>query len=140
MKTKYTKNVEWLKDYVEAAEHLVPINQIKKVCGYKVKLGLVESQDAAIHVANSTASKFIITIKLYDQFKHNNKLQHVAMPLSCILDSLAHELAHLGTFDHEPEHFRLQNRIMSTFYKVLKKHKIDDTSKQFIKYYNHAKK
>lgn len=134
MKIKYTKNVSWLEEFVLCVDDIIPIENIKRIKGYKVALGLNETKDAAIHVANSKADKFYITIKLYDQELVENELKHIPMQTSRILDSLSHELAHLVHWEHTPEHFKLQAQIMHRFYKILKLKKIDDTWKPFTKY------
>ena len=129
MKIKYTNNVAWLRDYVESVSDLVPLKKIKKIVGYKVKIGWKEHQEAQIRIGKD--DKFTISIKLYD----NDNITHVPIEISRVLDSLAHELSHAGNadFEHSPEHFRLQAKIMYRWYKVLKKNKVEDTWKKWIK-------
>jgi len=127
---KYTKNVVWLEDYVNSVSDLVPIEQIKRVIGYKVKIGLNECQDAAIQTANKRGDKFVISIKLYEQ----EILKHKPIHIAFVLDSLAHELAHLMYWEHDSHHFKLQARILFRFGMMLKKKNINDTSKPFTKY------
>lgn len=129
---KYTKNVAWLEDYVNSVSDLVPIEQIKRVVGYKVKLGLKENQEALIRVANNRGTKFIISLKLYEQGIHKNKLKHIPLTYSYILDGLAHELAHLLQWEHCSDHLKLQAKILKKFSTIVKKKDIDDTSKPFV--------
>ena len=138
---KYTKNVLWLQDYVESVSHLVPIEQIKRIVGYKVKLGLKENQEALIRVANSRGTKFIISLKLYEQQIIKNRYRHIPLTYSYILDSLAHELSHILNFeDHDAAHLKLQAKILIKFSQVMKKKKITDNSKAFCDIYYDKKK
>jgi hypothetical protein len=41
MPIKYTKNALWMKDFIEAAGHIVPITKIRKIRGYKMKSGFM---------------------------------------------------------------------------------------------------
>lgn len=139
--TKYTKNVQWLEDYVNSIYDLVPIEQIKRVVGYKVKLGLKENQEALIRVANSRGTKFIISIKLYEQGLVKGKLRHIPLTYSYILDGLAHECAHLIHFqDHDAAHLKLQAQILKRFAAVMKKKNVQDSSKAFLDVIKHNEK
>lgn len=130
--TKYTKNVAWLEDYVNSVSDLVPIEQIKRIVGYKVKLGLKENQEALIRVANTKGTKFIISIKLYEQGLVKGKLKHIPLTYSYILDGLAHEISHLLEWEHCAAHLKLQAQILKRFATVMKKKNIEDSSKAFI--------
>lgn len=132
---KYTKNVLWLKEYVDSVSDIVPIENIKRIKGYKVALGMGETQDAAIHVANNRGDKFNITIKLYDQILKDGKLVHQPVHLARALDSLAHEISHCLEFEHTRQHYLLQLRIMKRFDRVMKKHGVEDTWDFFTKVY-----
>lgn len=123
--TKYTKKVEWLRPFVESAKDLVPLKQITAVSGYRVKRGQIEQSYGS--TVRQSKNKYSINIKIYDLTPNGKdyKGSHIYM----ILDTLAHELAHVKAgFDHTPEHYELTARIALKFSHILEKNGIIDTS------------
>lgn len=129
-KTKYTPNVLWLKPFIESVDHLVPIQHLDYVRGYKICKGFEESQYGAIHKDLSNG-RYSITLKVIDYVR--SKKQYKYGYMNQILETLAHELAHLGVWeeDHSPVHWKLQATILLRFGDVLEKLNIMDTSKRF---------
>lgn len=122
---KYTKNVLWLKPFVDASSKLVPLHKIVAIKGYKVRKGCEEK---AYAVVTRKGNKYYINLKMYDLIAY---VKHLPSRYSTVLDALAHELAHVGAgFDHNPEHYELTCRIALIFSLILKKNGIMDTSKR----------
>lgn len=125
-KIKYTKNVLWLKPFVDSAARIMSLNKITHIRGYKVRKGCEEQ------AYGSTIYKkglYSINIKTHNLIAYN---KHTGSPISMILDTLAHELAHVKAgFEHSPEHYELTCRIALIFSQILYKNGIIDTSKRF---------
>lgn len=122
---KYTKNVLWLIPFVESASNLVPLHKITHIRGYKVRK---RCQELAYGSTNYADGKYAIQVKIYDLTKRQ---EYKGSVISIILDTLAHELAHVKTgFGHSPEHYRLTARINLKFSYILEKYGIIDTSKR----------
>lgn len=123
---KYSKNVLWLKPFVEKAKDLIAYKKIVKIRGYQVKAKLDEQTDASIIIDDSKNGQMSINLLIKSYSK--TKKEHRSKPMHYILDSFAHELAHTIEWEHTPEHYRLQARIMLRFAQVIDKLRIKDTS------------
>lgn len=126
---KYHKHTEFLESYIEAASYLVPLEKLKYVKAYKVPENKNENTFAVI---TRLDNKFSISIRLWKQtFKVKEKNRvfagYTTHYLASILETLAHELAHLKYWKHTYEHFELTARIMLEFSTVLRDLKIKDT-------------
>ena len=143
-KIKFWKSVEWLRPFINSGNGLVPLHKIREVMGFKVALHK-QTQSAATTIKfysdrGGSATYFKITINTHDytvktlgngKFK---KVDHRELSMSYVLDSLAHELAHLKYWEHSPEHLVLQCRIMARMAKVAGKKGITDLSVKASKY------
>ena len=119
---KYTKNVLWLQPFVESVEHLLPEHRIKIIRGYHVAKGLEEQTFGS---TIKEGRKCSINIRLKDLV---TKRKHSNSRIATVLDTLAHELSHVAHWEHTPEHFLLQAKILVKFARVLKKLNVKDTS------------
>lgn len=126
-KTKYSKDLEWLRPFVESASKLVNINTIKSIKSYKVTPGLKEQAYGSIIKLNNGECRINI-----NPYSYNDTTEkYVGITMSVVLDTLAHELSHIKYFKHNYKHFRLQSLILLKFSGIIKKLKIDDTSRRF---------
>lgn len=127
MKTKFHKDVKWLEPYMNAVKDLVPIERVKQVRGFKVSVAKEVLTDASI-VRFGNNKSFTINMRT-----HNNHIYAGTQRYEFIAETLinfSHELAHIIHWEHTPEHFKLQARIMLRFAKILKKLKVKDTYKR----------
>jgi hypothetical protein len=126
MKTRFTKDVAFLKPFLKGLGRLVPLRKISIIRGYRVAKRLNELSYASI----VRKSKNDYRINLQTQILIDNGKKHCYTTLERILINLAHELAHLkgwGNPDyHRPYHFKLQSKILLHFSKKLSKLKIKD--------------
>lgn len=113
----------WLKPFVESVSDLVSLKKITHIRGYRVRKGCeVKAYGSTIRHKKNV---YTINLKIYDII---NK-QYKGAIISSILDTLAHELAHVKTgFEHSPEHYELTSRIALKFSYLLKQNGIIDTS------------
>jgi hypothetical protein len=133
---KFTREAAWLMPFVNAAKDLVPIDKLKKVRVYKTPMnkqedteGLITCNSAKNYVISICVAKHEFTIKSTDPLV----LVHKRRPqrhLWHILSALAHELSHLTYWEHDTDHYMLENRIMRRFVKVLKQKYINDLYKR----------
>jgi WLM domain len=119
---KYHKDVLWLQPFVEAAARFVKIEKITHVRCLKTPLNREEQSYATISVDCEKKTKNIslnIKMQMHKFEKVGNNLYSVkgykALDKWVILDSLAHELAHMKHWVHDAKHFRLQSKIMVMF-------------------------
>lgn len=119
----YTKNVLWLKPFVEVTGGLVPLNKLKRIMGYRVKSSLRPITDAAL-TKYSKEKQYRMSLKMYDY--HRKQKMYKRVRCETILINLAHELAHLVYWEHDPDHFALQAKIMIKFKPILEKYGIKD--------------
>lgn len=122
---KYTKNISWVKPFVESVKDLIPIKNITHVRGYQIKYNLNEVTQASTIVNNTTND---ITINLLVKSYNKTKKLYKCHLIHYILDCLAHELAHTVEWEHTSKHYKIQARIMLRFSTVIKKLGIKDTS------------
>lgn len=129
--TKYSRNTRWMKPYVEAVRDIVPLSRLQEVIGFKVPLD--KSEQCSATIIRYTGAWYKITLRLWDP-KYKNlggrkflKTQHKRSDFASVLDSLAHELAHMIHWDHTPEHLILQSKILIRLARVAKKLGVKDT-------------
>ena len=125
MKIKLNKDVKWLEPYLKAADSFVPIRRISSVIGYQVPFYKTERQYGSITVHYD---KNQININLLIKTQDLNQGIHKNARMANVLDSLAHELAHLLEWEHTPEHLMLQAKLLMCFAKVSKELKVKDLS------------
>lgn len=127
-----TANLQWLTPYLKAVAHIVPLDRIKTIKGYRVPLHHIENQEGAL---TRYKHKKKVTIALLTQMHKIKKahigelkiaVRHVDMvkdPVfqERILCTLAHELAHLIHWEHNRRRFELETRIYRVFGRVMLK-------------------
>lgn len=128
---QYSKDLEWLVDFVESVRTIVPLQKLKSIKSYKVKKGLTEQSYGSVIKDNDIYS---INLRVYT-YSHNFK-QYKPETIAIVLDTLAHELSHVKQSNkdfakHDYKHFKIQALILRRFSDILKKLNIDDTSKGF---------
>lgn len=134
---KYQQQVAWLEPFVKVSRGLVPLHKLRQVRGYRIPLGKREFTDGTCLTTNFKC--FHINVKThYQNMQHagNNRLyadSHTPLPIYDVLNTLAHELAHLKEWDHTPAHWRLENRILRRFIRILEKNpKLDVSTAQIL--------
>lgn len=126
MKTKLTKSVTFLEPFLKGLQPIIPMHKVSHIRGYRVAKGLNERGQASI-IRHST-KRYTINLKV-EALVDGNK-QHEYQTIEQILLDLAHELAHLKEWQHTPEHFKLQAKVMLHFAKLLKVNDIKDHSRR----------
>ena len=124
MKTKFDKNLSFLKPFLKGISKIVPIYNVGHIKSYRVAKGLTERGQASI-VKHSYKN---YTINLKTQALVNKGKEHQYETLEQILLDLAHELSHLLEWDHTSKHFKIQSKIMLHFARKLRKNGIEDHS------------
>jgi WLM domain len=122
--TKYTKNVMWLRPFVESAKTFIPTDKITHIKGYKVRIGHTEKAQGI--TTGKKKGCFSINIRMWDITDDGKR--HIRRRYYHVLETLAHELAHVTYWEHSPGHFRLTARILERFTEVLEVEGISDTS------------
>ena len=124
---KYTKNVLWLKSFVDSTKDIVPLHKITNIKGYRVRRGCEErAYGSTYHKLEE--DKYSINLKLQELIGY---MEYKGCTISIILDTLAHELAHVaGGWEHTPKHYKLTSCINLIFSTILEKNDIIDTSKR----------
>lgn len=123
-KTKFHKDLKFLKPFFLSASGLVPIERVKSVRGFKVSVNKEVLTDASI-IRFGNNKTFTINMRTHSNYVYSHKQKYEFIAETLI--NFAHELAHVLYWDHTPEHFKLQAQIMIKFSGVLKKLKIEDT-------------
>ena len=121
--TYYSKNMLWLKPFVESVKDLIPIERIIRIRDYRVRKGL-ESRSYGSRLIYG--NKFSLNIE--PEVWNKETKSYVGATYQIILDTLAHELAHTVHNEHTAKHFRLQARILLRFSRILKDNGILDHS------------
>jgi hypothetical protein len=129
MEITYSKNVLWLRPYVEAVKDIVDLTKIRTIRGYKVPLTRNPTCDG-ITTKFYRKKGHLISIRIWE--KDGEK--HLRAIYEHIVDTLAHELAHIGEVpygSHSPDHYKMKCRIALRFATVMKKEGIEDHSVRF---------
>ena len=139
VKTKFSKDLEWLRGFIWDARKEVNIDRIFEIKGYSVPIQKVERSWATCSLNED--GKFTITIRTYHQGLESKggrkkvSTEHYERSIEEILTDLAHELAHIPTWNnrksHDYRHFAIIGKIMVAFSKRLRKLKVKDTWDHF---------
>jgi hypothetical protein len=124
---KISPELEWLRPFLDSAAGLCNTARVKTIRGYAVPMDKSEQQDAQILVDNKTKQADILIRVMNHRSSAGRVVRRSPSYVSEVLDHFAHELAHLKHWEHTPEHFKLQTRIMRRFASVLKEQGITDT-------------
>lgn len=125
-KIKLSKDLKFLMPFIESAKSLVPLHKIKAIKSYKVNKKRISRTYGA---TMESRQRYIITLRSAHWVPRDK--DYTVETLSMMLDTLAHELAHVKYFDHSYKHFKLQMLILLKFSDILKKLNIKDTSCRF---------
>ena len=118
---RYSKDVLWLKPFIEEVLFNIPFKKIKAIKGYKVRKGHEPLQYGSTVRKNALYTINILT--------HTNG--DIKERISVILDTLAHELSHIKNWEHDYKHFQLQALLLYRFSVIIKRLGIKDTSARF---------
>jgi len=122
---KYSKNVLWLKPFVEATKNLVDLSKIRSIRGYRVP---VNRNPACDGVTNYYSEKnHRISIRIWEAPED----KHLRSRYEDILITLGHEISHIVHWEHNSDHFKLLGQLMVRFARIIKKENIIDTSARF---------
>jgi hypothetical protein len=141
MATRYYKSTVWLKQFVDLCSDILPIDRILTIKEVRVPLDKRIATDAQLKW--DTSGWYEITMNMHSHEyenlgnQHFKKVSHRKDSLGNVLDSLAHELAHIKYKEHVPNHLILQCKILIRFAKHLKKLGVRDTSKPYNKEIKH---
>jgi hypothetical protein len=131
MAPKFSKNVEWLRPFWEAAADLLPEGKLAAVKGYHVPLTKDIKVLAACH---SELGERKVTITICLDVNHIQGGRVVRRKPHCMEEFLmifAHELAHVPQRFHAPyhpiSHWELTIKILGRFTRVLKKQEVTNT-------------
>lgn len=125
-KIKLSKDIEFLRPFIESAKSLIPLHKVKAIKTYKVNKRYMSRTYGATMESRQV---YVITLRAAHWVPKDKG--YTVETLSMMLDTLAHELAHVKYFDHSYKHFRLQMLILLKFSDILKKLGIKDTSCRF---------
>jgi hypothetical protein len=120
--TKLSKNVRWLAPYLRAAKGLVPTHRLKAIGGFTAR-----PANDQIHVGwtlTDDMKSFRMLLAL--GFRERGRLFRYR--LNDVLQTFAHELAHMVHWDHSPKHWALEARIAARFARVAKRLKVKDVT------------
>jgi hypothetical protein len=114
----YNASAEWLTPFINSVKDLVPLDKLDAIKGYKIKRNYEPGQYGAC-IKTIATNRYVITLKMKDWSKQDKKYKNAT--IGGILETLAHELAHLSYWEHTHEHWKLQSRIQLRFSNVIKK-------------------
>lgn len=127
-KIKISKDLEFLRPFIESAKGIIPLYKLLIVRSFKVRPGL-EAQTYGSTLKHSIQDTYVINLRVYEWSKMKKKYKPETLTL--VLDTLAHELAHLKYFNHSYKHFKTQALISLRFSDIIKKLGIKDVSARF---------
>lgn len=122
-KISYQKNLEWLRPFVQSASTLVPTQRIVRIQGYKMGYKGQDFTEGTIYTKRSDGGGEALISLATHLFNSKGPRAYVN-----ILQTLAHELAHLKHWDHSPEHWALESKIALRFARVARSLDIRDVS------------
>jgi hypothetical protein len=129
-KTKFNKNVAWLEPFFAKAKGLVPIHKVSAIKGFSVPLEKTECVDG--QMTKHEDGYIVITLRTHNQILRANQngtntaYRHKRRMICDVLLVLAHELAHLKYWEHTPEHWELECKIIRRFISELKRRGVKD--------------
>lgn len=129
-KIKLSTHFNWMFPYIKLAWEMgIPIHKLKSISGYSTPPSRLDKVWGWTHYNKDGTFR----IRIMDQFqvlrKDKKKRIYVAGYLDhdykwkfeFTLNTLAHELTHLIYYDHSPERFILEQKLMIRFAKLAKK-------------------
>lgn len=109
-----SKSLEWTRPYIEDIALVIPkVKKIKKIHAMGASLHKIASCYAQLTVDNKSKRHVISIYTNYATVVSLKPFKRVIKPFSKvdILQTLAHELAHVLHWDHTPEHKIVENTI-----------------------------
>lgn len=114
-----SRDLKWIWPYLDSVGDLVPLSSIKKISYYKTREMLGPARHKAIIHRLDNNKNFNIFIRT--TLTKDQRIPICSSNQEDILFYLAHELAHVVHWDHDPQHFKLMADIFQRFGRVLKK-------------------
>lgn len=123
--TRLAKDIQWLGPFLRLAKGLVPIHRIREIRTARTPLDKIEHSVATC--GKLPGGFYRIVIKTHYQrqkaigegrFVHSGYARHSKL---FVLDSLAHELAHVKHWEHTPQHLVLQSKLLLRFARELER-------------------
>ncbi len=112
-----TKKLEWMRDYVNSVDHLLPnLKRLKRISSKRASEYYWQHCHGLITYMDNKTFRITLYMNYHDMPTDQIK------PYSTIdlLQYLAHELSHLEHWDHTPDHKYLEVIIMGIFMTKLK--------------------
>lgn len=128
MNVKLSTELEWLKPYLKRVKNIIPVHKLEKIISGKPREEQIQHSHAQLvteyNPNTGHTKRRYITLNLY--YMKSRKLKPTLRskePFSKIdlLETLAHELAHLKEYKHTPQHKKLENRLCTIFMNMLEK-------------------
>lgn len=125
---RVSDNMLWSLPFIHAAGELVPLEKIKDVTGYSLRRPQTAWATPDFAVCVKHGKKYAVRIRLTG-WEDSQEKKPVQRPLytAVVLDSLAHELAHIVHWEHTPQHLALQSDLMKRFAIVAEREGVQDT-------------
>lgn len=113
---KLSKELTWIAPFLEEVLHLIPLERLTDVRGYRQR----RDRNIGSYGGTHTADMLTYNITLLTHEWNKKKKKHVLVQEGMVLDTLAHELAHIVYWEHSWEHFNLQVRILHAWINVVR--------------------
>lgn len=113
---KLSKDLFWVQPFLNEVGHLVPLERLTGLTGYKQRPGRNIGSYGGTHTHD--LQEYNITLLTHEW--NVRKQKHVTAQDGMVLDTLAHELAHLVFWEHSWEHFALQVKILKCWVRIVK--------------------
>ena len=115
------KNIQWILPFYHDAKPLLGKHKLDGIYGYKVPIGKAPTQDGQIirHEVDGRVTKTVITLRTHWNKKRvGRKDIHVPITIASVLQTFAHELAHLKYWEHDIHQWALCAQIQLAFSKT----------------------
>jgi hypothetical protein len=109
---KIVKELEWVREYISSASHLLPrIKQLKKISSRRGSKEYWQHFHGLITYFDKKSFRITLYVSYHETL--SDKIRNYST--IDLLQYLAHELAHLEHWDHTPQHKQLECIIMGIF-------------------------
>lgn len=120
---KISKYFLWLAPYVNSSiPHIKNLYRLKRISARSPRKDQIQRCNAITTIDENKNYKITI-YRFFQNIDISNGIEIALEPYSKIdiLESLAHELAHLEHWNHTPEHKKLENKLLNLFMGKLKR-------------------